>query len=162
VHHSRNRPPMSHMGLKPTPPLTACTSPSTKSRHWSARSVHWSSRPDCHPMPPKARRALAARVGRCADTVAAQESTARNLETVLPLAQALRQGGNVGFRQLRTKHHAGLCRKRARSRLMHRNKTVLFDHLVGGGEQGWRHIEAQRPGGLEVDHELEFRWLHDR
>lgn len=27
----------------------------------------------------------------------------------------------------------------------------LFDDLVGGGEQRWRHCEAERRGGLEVD-----------
>ena len=37
----------------------------------------------------------------------------------------------------------------------------LFDHLVGTGEQRGRHSEAERLGGLEVDHQLEFgRALH--
>jgi hypothetical protein len=31
-----------------------------------------------------------------------------------------------------------------------------LDHLVGTREQHWRHFEAERLGGLEVDHELEF------
>src|SRR5262249_1361447 len=38
----------------------------------------------------------------------------------------------------------------------------LFDHLVGAGEQrGW-HLEAERLGGIEIDHELELGQLDDR
>jgi hypothetical protein len=29
-------------------------------------------------------------------------------------------------------------------------KSVLFDHLVGGCEQRRRHVEAERLGGLEA------------
>src|ERR1700746_3410480 len=28
-----------------------------------------------------------------------------------------------------------------------------FNHLVGAGEQRWRHVEAERLGGLEIDHQ---------
>src|SRR5262245_27288058 len=36
-----------------------------------------------------------------------------------------------------------------------------FDHLVGAGEQRWRHGEPERLRGLEVDHQLELgRLLH--
>src|SRR5450755_1528124 len=38
---------------------------------------------------------------------------------------------------------------------------TLFYHLVGAGEHDRRHIEAERLGGLEVEHRLVFgRRLH--
>src|SRR4051812_39642545 len=36
-------------------------------------------------------------------------------------------------------------------------KALLFDHLVGAGEQRGRHIEADRACGLEVDRKREPR-----
>jgi hypothetical protein len=41
-------------------------------------------------------------------------------------------------------------------------KAELFDHLVGARDQRRRHVEAERPGGLEVDNQLELGRLHDR
>jgi hypothetical protein len=38
----------------------------------------------------------------------------------------------------------------------------LFDHFVGGSEQLRINFEAQRLGGLEIDHELELTWLQNR
>ena len=38
----------------------------------------------------------------------------------------------------------------------------LFDDFVGGSEQRRRHVEAERLGSLEVDHQLELRRLLDR
>ena len=38
----------------------------------------------------------------------------------------------------------------------------LFDHLVGAGEQRGRHGEAEHPGGLDIDDQLELGRLHDR
>src|SRR5262249_11716932 len=37
-----------------------------------------------------------------------------------------------------------------------------FDHLVGAGEQRWRHFEHQRPGSAEINHQLELRWQLNR
>jgi hypothetical protein len=38
----------------------------------------------------------------------------------------------------------------------------LFDDLVGGHEQFVGHSEAEHPGGLMIDDELELARLHDR
>jgi hypothetical protein len=40
--------------------------------------------------------------------------------------------------------------------------STLFDHLVGAGEQRQRHGEAERPGGLEVDDQLDLGGLLNR
>ena len=46
---------------------------------------------------------------------------------------------------------------------MHRcNSHALFDHVVCGAKQLRMKFEAERLGGLEVDHELELGGLHDR
>src|SRR5262249_39131871 len=41
-------------------------------------------------------------------------------------------------------------------------KRWLFDHLVGAGEQGWRHFKAERPCGRHVDHKLKLGRLQHR
>jgi hypothetical protein len=38
----------------------------------------------------------------------------------------------------------------------------LFDHPLGGRKQRRRHGEAEHPGSLVVDHQLELGRLHDR
>src|ERR1700730_16759630 len=51
----------------------------------------------------------------------------------------------------------------ANTGLMHFSKNnSSFDHLVGARRERWRHVEAERLGGLEVDYELEFRGLINR
>src|SRR5712691_7504052 len=45
--------------------------------------------------------------------------------------------------------------------MSNRSKLSLLDHLVGSGEQRWRHGDADRPRRLRVDHKLELARLHD-
>src|SRR5439155_17396239 len=41
-------------------------------------------------------------------------------------------------------------------------RGASFDDLVGAGEDRWRDGEAERPGGLEIDDQLECGWLLHR
>jgi hypothetical protein len=38
---------------------------------------------------------------------------------------------------------------------------LLLDHLIGGGQQRFRDGKAERLGGFEVDHQLDFCGLLD-
>src|SRR5438067_10863554 len=42
------------------------------------------------------------------------------------------------------------------------NSGASFDNLVRAGEQRWRHGEAERVGGLQIDHQLELGRLLNR
>jgi hypothetical protein len=42
------------------------------------------------------------------------------------------------------------------------HRSSLLDQLVGGGEERFRQSQAEGFGGLEVDHQREFRGLLDR
>jgi hypothetical protein len=43
-----------------------------------------------------------------------------------------------------------------------RRARASFDHFVGARQQRRRHGDAERPGGLEVDDQLNLGWLLDR
>src|SRR6516162_6591700 len=45
--------------------------------------------------------------------------------------------------------------------IAHRGKKTLFDHFVGDGKQRWRHGDAQRLRGFEIEDELKLCRLHD-
>src|SRR5262245_27103749 len=38
------------------------------------------------------------------------------------------------------------------------SKAMLFDHLVGAGEQRLRHSKVERLGGFQIDNQLELCW----
>jgi hypothetical protein len=41
-------------------------------------------------------------------------------------------------------------------------RGVSFDHLVGAGEQRWRHVKAQKPRRWQIDDQVELGCLHHR
>src|SRR5262245_37586579 len=51
------------------------------------------------------------------------------------------------------------CQQTTKMHPAHRN---LFDHLVGAGEESWRHGEPENASGAGVDHKLELACLHHR
>ena len=51
------------------------------------------------------------------------------------------------------RHHRAAPAQHRKSRQL--NRAASFDELVGAGECQWRNREAERRGGLEIDHQLE-------
>src|SRR5262249_59703701 len=59
---------------------------------------------------------------------------------------------NAGSRSFARRQYHVLCQLRT---------LPSFDHLVGAGEQCWRHGEAERLGSWKIDHEVKLgRKLH--
>jgi hypothetical protein len=65
--------------------------------------------------------------------------------------------------------HCGHCAALPRTSSLGHDRTLapqqtarLFDDLVGGREQIWRHGQAQSLGRFEVKDKFEEGWLHDR
>src|SRR5881392_2854573 len=57
---------------------------------------------------------------------------------------------------------AARCRKFRRGSFIVEPPFTSFDHLVGATRQRKRDSDADSPGGLEVEDQLDFRGLHDR
>jgi hypothetical protein len=64
--------------------------------------------------------------------------------------QALSTQGPLGARAKATKFRIVANDGMRQTRLPHRGKHRLFDHLVDAREHARRHFEAKRSGGLEV------------
>src|SRR6516165_8052644 len=62
----------------------------------------------------------------------------------------------MAYRRLVPKADVSRCSKTSAQKL------GLLDHLVGQCEKLRRNFEADRPGGVEVEDQLEFGRLHDR
>src|SRR6516164_10621165 len=86
---------------------------------------------------------------------ARRHSAASSLSTFSEILRNVRFTPKSGH--YRSANECPLC---AKSRLMHRSKISLFDHLVGVGKQHRRHGEAKHSGSLGVDDQIELAGLH--
>ena len=85
------------------------------------------------------------------------------LSKVQSVDRRMRLECGVGFRQLRTCRRirpGQLCANTGREQMQ--QVAPLFDHHVGAREQRGRHGEAEHPGCLGIDDQLELRRLHHR
>src|SRR4051794_34401405 len=64
-----------------------------------------------------------------------------------------RHGGALPFLASLLARAPGSARRTAR---MLREHRFLFDHVVGAGEERWRHGDPERLCGLQVDDECDF------
>src|SRR5262245_17397008 len=65
--------------------------------------------------------------------------------------------------ELSRRSETSLCANRYHMQRSKRYASIsLFDHLVGAGEQRRWHVQAERLGGAQVDHQLELGRLQDR
>ena len=103
---------------------------------------------------------------RCGSVRASQQKAAPYVR--LGSIASPRQPGSVGAMSasppIATKHsRRSETPLRARTGLMHCSKNAsLFDHLVSRHLHDQRHRKAERLGGLEIDHQLEFGRLLNR
>src|SRR5437660_1325048 len=101
---------------------------------------------------------------KCLRTVAQRGIWAPSALSRRPIAQGREIGTRSWVRFSPVSGHFSTRRAgplSANNGLMHRSKrraraAILFDHLVGTGNQRRRDSEAERPGSLEIDYKFEL------
>jgi hypothetical protein len=75
--------------------------------------------------------------------------------------QVERSGGERTSSRIAQKQGSGIGATTAGNFFMKLPFTSL-DHLVGAGEQRWRHVKAQKPRRWQIDDQVELGCLHHR